>query len=240
MLIKNQESAGVLNLPNDEPEILENLVQFLYTGDFTIKTIEITHPSPPEETEASKEVETQAAVEVEEVEDDTIKENSEKVQIETTHAISEALVTVVKVYIIADKYDIPTLKKLSTTKYKDLLPSEWKGEVFCQSLKLLFDETMENDRMLKDVVIEFAGGKAQELMARDDFVSLIKENGDIGAEIFKASLNSLSKTPAISAPMAQLPNPACVSCGSSAKVEPARNTTANVIWRCKTCRIRLA
>jgi len=240
MLIKKQESGGVLNLPDDEVEVVELMIQFLYAGDFTIKIIGSTGVVPPKEAEATRDVETQAAVEAEEIERENNRGNIENAQNETAQATSKSLVTVVKVYIIADKYDIPALKKLSTSKYKDLLPLGWNSEAFCQSLKQLFDETMEDDRMLKDVVIEFAGGKARELMARDDFVNLIKERGDIGAEIFKASLISLPKAPAVTAPMKKLPNPACVSCSSSAWVEPSRNTTANIIWWCGICRIRFA
>ncbi|TVY58984.1 hypothetical protein LCER1_G001220 [Lachnellula cervina] len=232
------ESAGVVDLPDDESEILANMVQFFYTGDFTTESIQALD-TPPSKVNKSTDVALQSD-EVEAVEGGAGKEVREDYEMEETQIPSEPLITVVKVYIIADKYDVPALKKLATTKYKDLLQTAWDSESFSQSLELLFDQTMENDRMLKDVAIEFAGGKAQELMERQDFVSMIKENGNIGAEIFKASLAALSKVRAASAPMAQLPNPACVSCGSSALVSPARNTTANVIWWCQSCRIRFA
>ncbi|TVY20480.1 hypothetical protein LARI1_G001840, partial [Lachnellula arida] len=202
-------SAGVVNLPDDESEILANLVQFFYTGDFTIESIQL-FDTPPSKVNKNMDVALQSVEEVEVVEGGAVREVGEDYQMERTQIPSEPLITVVKVYIMADKYDVPALKKLATTKYRDLLQTEWESESFSQSLELLFDQTMESDRMLKDVAIAFAGGKAQELMDREDFVSMIKENGDIGAEVFKACL-ALSKVRAASAPMAQLPNPACVS-----------------------------
>ena len=84
---------------------------------------------------------------------------------------------------------IPTLKELATQKYEAILEDEWNSESFSESLLLMFDETPDTDRMLKDVAIKCAGEKSRELADRGEFAALFKERGEIGFEIFKASFN---------------------------------------------------
>lgn len=63
--------------------------------------------------------------------------------------------------------------------------------VFVASLKLLYEETLEDDRLLKDVAIKTAGKHAIELYGRDDFNTLCREQGEIALDALKASLVSL-------------------------------------------------
>jgi hypothetical protein len=56
-------------------------------------------------------------------------------------------------------------------------------------LKIIFERTPESDRLLRDVAIVYAGKKARELMCRNDFVRLCKENAEICLAMFRESLS---------------------------------------------------
>jgi len=222
--IYQESTTGIIDLQDDEPEIVKLLIDFLYTGNFDISTDEQVEKVETNKGDGSSNV------------TDTLQDDEN-----SGSGSSEDLITAVKVYIIADKYDIHPLKLLSKTKYEALLPSHWNSSAFIDSLKLIFDETTENDRLLKDVVVDFAGGKSRELMERSEFVNLLKDNAEMAVEIFKASLLKAPKV------MLRLPNPACAICGSSTSVEPAnkkfQQATTNpgdMVWWCSSCRCRFA
>ena len=61
-------------------------------------------------------------------------------------------------------------------------------DVVVNSLKLMYEETMEKDRTLKDVAVKTAGDHVKELVNREEFVDLCKANGEVDFDILKASL----------------------------------------------------
>jgi hypothetical protein len=101
---------------------------------------------------------------------------------------NSALLTNAQVFIIADKYDIQGLKMLAKVKYEEVIPQNWNSASFVASLKLLYEETLESDRLLKDVAIKTAGEHVNELMDRGEFAVLYKENGELAFDVLKASL----------------------------------------------------
>jgi len=54
----------------------------------------------------------------------------------------------VEVYLIAEEKEISALKQLAKNKYEEALPHGWKSTQFCTSLRLIYDGTPENDRLL--------------------------------------------------------------------------------------------
>lgn len=97
---------------------------------------------------------------------------------------SASLVVNAKVYIVADKYELDDLKKLACTKYKQLLPGgTWNSSDFTESARLVYDNTMETDRMLRDIIVQSAGINVKALLDRGEFVELLKDHGDLATEI---------------------------------------------------------
>jgi hypothetical protein len=212
-------------LQDDEPEIVKLLVDFLYTGNFIIST------ETEAETVESNEGDKSSNAE------ETVQDGGQqgRDQQDPASEASKALITAVKFYIIADKYDVPPLKLLSATKYQALLPLHWNSKPFTESLQIIFDGTTENDRLLKDVAVNFAGRKSKELMERSEFVSLLKGDGEMAVEILKASL------PKVSTDMAGQPNPRCAVCGRSDLVVPARKRPVEgTFWWCSRCKCRFS
>ena len=81
-------------------------------------------------------------------------------------SVDSSLLINAKVYVIADKYDIQPLKQLAETKYKNGLLGHWNSDSFVSSLKLLYEETPDNNRALKDFAMNAAGKHAKALLDR--------------------------------------------------------------------------
>ena len=86
---------------------------------------------------------------------------------------SVSLLINAKTYIIADKYDIHSLKEWAVTKYKEVLPATWNSTSFVESARLIYENTLDNDRMLREVIIQKASENVKALFGRGEFVELL-------------------------------------------------------------------
>jgi len=69
---------------------------------------------------------------------------------------------------------------------------EWNDASFTSSLKLLYAETPETDRLLKDVAIKAAASHVKELVNQAECVDLCRKNGEIAFDMLKAPLDPQS------------------------------------------------
>ncbi|KAF8852305.1 hypothetical protein BDZ45DRAFT_749703 [Acephala macrosclerotiorum] len=164
--------TGEINLPDDHPQTLERLIKFLYTGTFD---------AMPSAYETANEI-SYAAAKV--PSSDLADEASRK----AAKGRPGMLITCTRAFIMAEKYDIPALKNLAKTKFKEAVSTEWNTCALSVSLRLMYDELPESDRLLKDVAIEAAASHVKELIDRGEFATLCRENGDIAFDFLKACL----------------------------------------------------
>lgn len=90
-----------------------------------------------------------------------------------------------KVYIIAEKYDIQALKELACAKYKEVWQKSWNSAHFTESASLVYENTVEEDKMLRDVIVKAASDNIKALLDRGEFVELLKSYGDFATDILK-------------------------------------------------------
>jgi hypothetical protein len=90
-----------------------------------------------------------------------------------------------KVYVIADKYEIQALKDLATAKYMHVLPETWNNSAFTESASLVYNNTMETDRMLRDAIVQGASENVKVLLDRGEFVDLLKSQSDLAVEVLR-------------------------------------------------------
>jgi len=104
----------------------------------------------------------------------------------------KALIENIKVYILAEKYDINPLRFFAKQKYQELVSKCWNGPAFIESLRLLYDGTPEpifsKTTSIRYVGIKEAGEHAKVLLDHEDFLALCRERGDICTDILRASL----------------------------------------------------
>jgi hypothetical protein len=107
----------------------------------------------------------------------------------------ERLTICTRIFVMAEKYDIPALKILAKTKFEAAVSSDWNTFALSDSLRLMYDELPDSDRLLKDIAVEAAASHVKELVDRGDFVALCKGNGDIAFDVLKASLSPKTRPP---------------------------------------------
>jgi len=107
----------------------------------------------------------------------------------SSHPISHnsySLLINAKIYVIADKYDIQALKEWATTKYKEVLPTTWNSTAFIESARLIYDNTLDNDRVLRDIIIQKASENVKVLFDRGEFIDLLQAGGDFAMEVLRS------------------------------------------------------
>lgn len=143
-----------------------------------------------------------------------------------------------KLYIAGDKYDIWGLQVLAAKKYKNALSKEIRSVDFIESLKLIYEQTPESDRLLKDIAIEYAAKGCKALIEKEEFKELCGEHGDIAFDIMRTAeyANSLTHT-VLTAPEC----PKCVSDYSVSVTSKAQNERFSLSGRacgryfCSSC-----
>ncbi|KAG4033608.1 hypothetical protein MFRU_004g01120 [Monilinia fructicola] len=90
-----------------------------------------------------------------------------------------------KVYIIADKYMIPALKDLANEKCLRSVEAHWNTPEFSKVAELLWDNTAESDKLLRDAVVTAAATHGDGLLDRGDFVEFMSKHGDFAVEVMK-------------------------------------------------------
>jgi len=98
---------------------------------------------------------------------------------------AKPLVLSTKLYIIADKYDVPALKELAKRKYETAVSHRWDLTSFITSLELMYNHTPESDRLLKDVAIRAGTDHLIKLVNRSEFACLCKKNGEVGLDLLR-------------------------------------------------------
>jgi hypothetical protein len=99
----------------------------------------------------------------------------------------------ISVYAIADKYDIPTLKKLAEIKFRSLAYSIWPHHNFPAIVKSAYESTSDNDEGLRGIVTSICADHIEDVLLlespsasemRDigklgfDMLSIVKANSD--------------------------------------------------------------
>ena len=91
-------------------------------------------------------------------------------------------------YVIADKYDVPALKDLAVEEFQKGLfgrnaSDERETQPLVEAMKIMYEETPEMDRDLKDVATDFIVRHADSFLDWAPFESLCKDIGEIGLDV---------------------------------------------------------
>ena len=136
-------------------------------------------------------------------------------------------------YILANKLDLNALKDCAVCQYKAALINDWGSAGFVDSLRLVYEETKDTDRLLKDLAINAASEHVKELLDESQFVALCKEKGNIAVAVLQATFISDPKS-ASSVPSTQEASiPHCpIHVFLSCYVEPYSARTSGHKWKC--------
>jgi hypothetical protein len=100
-----------------------------------------------------------------------------------------------KLYVAGDIRDIPGLKTLAAKKYSAAVSTTWDISSLVSSLELIYQETREEDRLLKDIALLAASTHLERLLESEQFCVLCKKVGEIGLSLLKISKRKSSNRP---------------------------------------------
>ncbi|CAG8979711.1 hypothetical protein HYALB_00013400 [Hymenoscyphus albidus] len=183
-----EAQEGIIDLPDDEPHVVELLVQFLYTDDYVYQAQCLQNSEDP----APKTEESHASVEKvindkvqEEAAQHAESEEKEEEDDEKYYEIPDHELTAhTKVYIIADKFDIPDLKNLAREKFREAL-SEDQLDIFTSVFSWVNYNTHENDNGLRQLCMDFATKNFKLLMDRGEWFTFCEQDGKFTAALLR-------------------------------------------------------
>ncbi|KAH7371886.1 hypothetical protein BKA64DRAFT_689686 [Cadophora sp. MPI-SDFR-AT-0126] len=162
-----------IELPNDELPVVAAMMRYLYTGNYIDEAGRSNGPitGMPESTaEAISPRADPDAMPTDE--DDT----------------GLPLLFNVKVYIMADIYDLPGLKTLAKKKFEKAATICWNTPLFTAAAKKLWENTVSSDRMLRDVIVNICRNHIQALLDRGEFRDLLRARGDLCLDVLQLTL----------------------------------------------------
>ena len=74
---------------------------------------------------------------------------------------------------------------MAVAKYKHVLPKTWNSSAFTESALLVYNNTVETDRIFRDVIVEGASKNVKTLLDRGEFVDLLKSQSDLAVEVLR-------------------------------------------------------
>ncbi|KAH8591443.1 hypothetical protein B0O99DRAFT_719030 [Bisporella sp. PMI_857] len=108
---------------------------------------------------------------------------------------AQPLVVITKVYAMAEKYDVQPLKHVAAQKYAKILPNALMTSQFIESLRIMYEDNSSakvND-ILRLEASKFAGRHAKQLMAKQEFVSLCRQKGDLATDVLRGMLAAIEE-----------------------------------------------
>jgi len=103
---------------------------------------------------------------------------------QTPNLFQAQLVVHAKVYAIAEQYGIQRLKSLAKKKFAAQVAYHRNSDEFAESLREVYETTIETDRGLRDIVIQ-TFRQFPELAQRKDVADAVKETTGLAWELFR-------------------------------------------------------
>lgn len=94
------------------------------------------------------------------------------------------LLTHTRVYALAEKYDIPSLKDLAQSKFEMAMACYYDSSEFADAIEEVYCSTIDTDRGLRDIVLQaFRAHPA--LATTQDVYAVIKDTPELALELYK-------------------------------------------------------
>src|ERR1700733_9373338 len=93
------------------------------------------------------------------------------------------LIVHARLYILGDKYDIPSLKELASRYYGEIVATQWNTKAFPESAEIIYNNIVVERDKLKDVIYEKATSNISTLISEPGFESLLRRTNDFAADI---------------------------------------------------------
>lgn len=179
----------MVSLPEEQPEIVSKMLDYLYKGNYDDQTLYTSIPSKtpvlPESPREGSPSKKRKLSELDGSSETTLSDDSDE-EDEPRPWISYCPFTVnTMVYILADKYDVPQLRNLAMQKFKSRCGPTDDWEDFIQSLRILFERTRNSDRDLNNIAYEKTSRSLSCLLLCPEFSELLDDYGQLARGIMQ-------------------------------------------------------
>lgn len=110
---------------------------------------------------------------------DSYDEEEEETQVDESHLFLHT-----KVYALAEKYDIPSLKALARQKFEMAVACNYDSPELPEAIEEIYCSTLDTDRGLRDIILELFNCYPQ-LATTPDILQVIKDLPSLAMELFK-------------------------------------------------------
>lgn len=97
----------------------------------------------------------------------------------------------VKVYSIADKYDIPALRAQAKEKFQKAVEICWDMDDFPHAIAEVYSSTPPNDKDLRNIVVAVACEHIQGLLRKQGFSDVLEETVGFASDISRRQASNL-------------------------------------------------
>lgn len=149
------------------------MVEFLYTDNYTTVPLEQVQP-PASPSNSAKRRKTTLKRKRQASSSSAVIETNDVENAEAIASTEEDLTIHIKVYILGDKYDIPSLKKHVVKKFRERIIRHSSTPLLFESIILLYENTQEFDRDLKEVMLERVHEKRHLMALEDNFCDMLR------------------------------------------------------------------
>ena len=153
-------------MDNDDPQTVKRMLFYLYTLDYPdhdVPNIQAEHVATGRYAPPHLQHKTPTTIEEKSIMSANLG-NSEGAT--TTH--DPRMMNNVRVYAVAEKYDIPDLKDLAKGKFQGLARSKWPHDDFHALAEEVFSTTPDTDMGLRQVVLDLCEEHFQDILRNGD------------------------------------------------------------------------
>ncbi|KAI9781527.1 MAG: hypothetical protein M1839_005942 [Geoglossum umbratile] len=184
-----------IELPDDDPETVQRMLSFLYTCDYNDEL----HINAPDKLHTIAPVEDTMIISTgEDTMSITSTDSQSKQQTPFFHGdwpLNDApLFSAIHVYAIADKYDIPDLKKFAKRRFEDWAAKGiWLRKDFSAIIRAVFELTPDDKLGLREIVTWHfhCNGPDIGLYHKDKFFTELQHQGDFWLRVVKLGWDKL-------------------------------------------------
>ncbi|KAK7536818.1 BTB/POZ protein [Phyllosticta citribraziliensis] len=103
-----------------------------------------------------------------------------------TTAEDNDLLLSIDVYAAAEMYQVGGLKEAATRHFKEVAPSMFDIPTFPDAIHAIYQSTMEEDRGLRDILVDTAVPQIHDLVKATKFNNTLVQNGEFGKDLVHA------------------------------------------------------
>ncbi|ERF75490.1 hypothetical protein EPUS_08304 [Endocarpon pusillum Z07020] len=176
-----EASSGRIELKDDDPETVERMISFMYSLDYQDEqrgNVEAARSSDAEASNASNSDATVVSAEREVLAETLVNNNDGNVHSQGDS--QPTLFSSVRVYAIADKYNVQSLKDLAKQRFGRWARRNWACADFTAIIREVFNSTPSSDRGLRDIVSGIVANHSDFFIQKDGFRELVEDVGELG------------------------------------------------------------